>query len=134
MHEIALNVQLEDIARAGVIAGHLSNLLPQPKDSVMGSTSLDTGITVPDKLHLQKLVDVVEEQVVHNPVPEKRRQDFPHLGVVDDEAFAWARLILPRKDGIPERNEIPLIVAFKAKLVLFTAFVTPCIFVCSEKV
>lgn len=129
LHKVPLDVQLQDIARPGVIPGDPPDLLLQPHNPVVCPASFQAGIAVADELRLQKPVEIVVEQMMHHPVPERSRQDLAHLGVVDDEARTGAAAVAPGQDLIAQRHQFALAVPLEAHLVLLAAFVPPSVLI-----
>ena len=122
MHEIALNVQLENITRAGVIARNLPDLLFQAKDAVIRPPTFYAGIAVTDELNLQDSVNIIVQQMMDHAVTEHGRKNLSHLGIVNNETLARARFVSTGKNGIPKANEVPLKIALEAQLVPFAPF------------
>ena len=72
--------------------------------------------------------------MMHHTITKKRSKDFSHFRIMDNKAFAGTRLIPTRKNGITECNKIPLIIPFETELILFTTFMSSCIFISFVKV
>ena len=86
VHEVAPDVHLQHPAGQLPVVALAAEVLLQAVDAVVRAAPLDAGVAVADKGALQRLVRVVEVEMMHDAVSKQRSEDLSLLGVVDDES------------------------------------------------
>ena len=77
-----------------------------PPDALRGSFSLAARVAVVDKAPFENGVDVVEQQVVHDPVTELRSEDLTFDRPLDDEAVRRAGLVAPCRQFFVQAHQV----------------------------
>ena len=134
MHEIAPNVHLHDIARNGIVLAFFADMLLQPLNTIMGSSILDTVVSIVNESTLVKDVRIVVIQMVDNPVAKLGGEHLSFLGVGDDKTGGGIRLVGTSKEFVAQFVEITLKICFKTPLIRFITLMTACVIISLTKV
>ena len=93
VHEVAPDVHLQHPAGQLPVVALAAEVLLQAVDAVVRAAPLDAGVAVADKGALQRLVRVVEVEMMHDAVAKVGGEHFALLRVGDKEALAGPRLV-----------------------------------------
>jgi hypothetical protein len=125
VHEIALNIEFQNIAIARETPTACLHEMISPFDAVQGAFFFTTTITIFYKLWVKDGVDVIVNQVVHYPVAKVGGNNFAFHGVVHDKAYTARDIIRPRQNVIAQLKQITLVIQLETQLIDGIALVPP---------
>lgn len=109
-------------------------MLLQPVDTIMGSSTLDTAVSIMNKGALVKDVRIVVIQVMDNPIAELGGEHLSFFGVGDNKTGGGMWLVRTSKKFIAQFVEVILQISLKTLLIWFVALMTTRIIISLTKV
>lgn len=126
-HEIASNIQLENIRVSGVVSGTGADEIVYPPDSIMSSLAFPAAVAVMDECPLKYRRYMIVDEMMHNSIPEIGGKDFSLYRFVHDETYAWFRFVSQGKNLFGEFKQIGLEVHFEAQCIDGAPLVSTCV-------
>lgn len=133
-HEIALQVELQDIGIARIVVRAAAYVVLDAPDPFARTFAFAARVAVEDHARLEKRRQVVEQEVMHYPVPELRSENFSFYRSVHDETYARRRFVFPVPDLLVQGDEVVFEVHLERHLLLGIALVFACIVIGPENI
>jgi hypothetical protein len=112
-HEIALDIQFEDIAISRVIAGARTDKMIQPLDAIRSSLAETAAITVVQKRPFKNRIDVVVNQMMDDSILKISGKNLPLQRFEADKTDALPDGIGSCRDFPAKLEKVFLIIHFK---------------------
>lgn len=84
-HEVTFQVELQNIGIARIVVRATAYVVPDASDPFARTFAFATGVAVEDHACLEQRRQIVEQQMVHDSVPELRSENFSFYRFVHDE-------------------------------------------------
>ena len=84
-HEVTFQVELQNIGVARIVVRAAAYMVLDASDPLARTFAFATGVAVEDHTRLEERRQVVEQQMVHDSVPELRSENFSFYRSVHDE-------------------------------------------------
>lgn len=123
VHEIGLDVQLEDIRLFLVIVAAGPDKMSGPFDATERAFAHPAAVGIVNQLAVDNGIDAAVQQVMHNAVCEIGRENFAHHGFVNNKCDAGPGCVGPLMHSDRQLVEMFFLVHFKPELVMGIALV-----------
>lgn len=80
-HEVTFQVELQNIGVARIVVRAAAYMVLDASDPLARTFAFATGVAVEDHTRLEERRQVVEQQMVHDSVPELRSENFSFTGL-----------------------------------------------------
>lgn len=121
-HKITAQIELQDVSRSRVVVRATAHMMLEALDAQRGSFPFTTGITVINHPTFEQRRQIIEQQVMHHPVTERRGENLPLDGTLRNETDARRRPIRPIPDLLVQYDQIMLQIHLEGELALGVAF------------
>ena len=122
-HEEALDVELQNVGIAGVVARTAPDEPVDPLDSQVASLAESARVAVEDELVLEEVVDLVDDEVMNDAVAELGGEDLALDRFADHEGERGAGCVGPCIDLFAQAQEVLLVVNLERGRVRCTSLV-----------
>ena len=133
-HEVTFQVELQNIGVARIVVRAAAYMVLDASDPLARTFAFATGVAVEDHTRLEERRQVVEQQMVHDSVPELRSENFSFYRSVHDETYARQRFVFPVPDLLVQRDEVVFEIHLESNLLLGVALVFACIVIGPENI
>ena len=116
-HEIALDIEFSNHGGAGVILGHLAEMVGEPLLAIKRALTLATGVGVRDKTPVPPVGADIKEEMMDDAVAKRSGHDLANDRIMDDEGDAAAGVITVAQHTFAEIENVFHVVEFETVLV-----------------
>ena len=116
-HEVALDVELDDIGVALEVAGDFAHVMVKATDAKISTFIIAAAVRIVDKATVPPATDVIEDEVVDDAVTEGGGENLANNGLLGDKGDTAARMITLGEDVAAELVDILYEMGFEFELV-----------------
>lgn len=116
-HEITLNVEFSNHGGAGIILGHLAEMVGKPLLAIKCAFAFATGVGVRNKPPVPPVGADIKEEMMDDAVAKRSGHDLANDRIMDDEGDAAAGVITVAQHTFAEIENVFHVVEFETVLV-----------------
>ena len=105
-HKIAFDVEFEGVGGNGAALADAAHHLLGALDAERGAFEIAATVSVETEMTIPPIIAHIVEEMVHNAVDEGGGENFPNHRIVNDKRHGAMRLVIVRKDGVGEADDI----------------------------
>jgi hypothetical protein len=133
-HKVPLDIELEHVAIATVVVGTRTNEVICAPDAVRRAFSRATTVAIVDEEPLEDRIDVIEKEMMNNPVAEMRGENLPLHRLKGDETHARPNRVRAAHDFFVKGKQVALVMHLEPESAFASPLVPPGVEVCLKKV